>query len=166
MARLKSSLVEAQKRAFTPVDIASLVFFRIVFGLLMVWEVCRYFNNGWVYSHWLEPRVLFKYCGFSWVHPWPAHWLYVHWAALGVLALFVAAGFLYRVSAPLMFLSYAYFFLLDEVWYVNHTYLICLFCFLMIFVPAHRALSIEKRPRGLPLVYTRESQRSRQGAAE
>jgi vitamin K-dependent gamma-carboxylase len=59
MARLKSSLVEAQKRAFTPVDIASLVFFRIVFGLLMVWEVCRYFNNGWVYSHWLEPRVLF-----------------------------------------------------------------------------------------------------------
>jgi vitamin K-dependent gamma-carboxylase len=42
-----------------------------------------------------------------------------------------------------MFLSYAYFFLLDEVWYVNHTYLICLFCFLMIFVPAHRALSID-----------------------
>src|SRR5205807_5802840 len=46
-------------------------------------------------------------------------------------------------SAPLMFLSYAYFFLLDEVWYVNHTYLICLFCFLLVFVPANRALSVD-----------------------
>ena len=109
----------------------------------MVWEVCRYFRNGWVYSHWLEPRILFKYYGFSWVHPWPGHWLYVHWAALGLLGLFVAAGFFYRVSATLMFLSYAYFFLLDETWYVNHTYLFCLFCLLLVFVPANRALSVD-----------------------
>ena len=128
---------------FAPIDIASLVFFRITFGLLMVWEVCRYFRNGWVYSHWLEPRILFKYYGFSWVHPWPGHWLYVHWAALGLLGLFVAAGFFYRVSATLMFLSYAYFFLLDETWYVNHTYLFCLFCLLLVFVPANRALSVD-----------------------
>jgi vitamin K-dependent gamma-carboxylase len=147
MARLKSFFAEVQRRAFAPVDIASLVFFRIAFGLLMAFEVARYFKNGWVYSHWLEPRLLFKYYGFSWVDPWPAHWLYLHWAALGVLALFVAAGFLYRITAPLLFLSYAYFFLLDEVWYVNHTYLICLFCFLLIFVPAHRTLSIDSRLR-------------------
>src|SRR5690348_16266580 len=100
MARLKSFFAEVQRRAFAPVDIASLVFFRIAFGLLMAFEVGRYFKNGWVYSHWLEPRLLFKYYGFSWVDPWPGHWLYIHWAAIGVLALFVAAGFLYRVSAP------------------------------------------------------------------
>ncbi len=140
---MKSFLEKLQQRAFAPVDIASLVFFRIAFGLLMAFEVCRYFKSGWVFSHWLEPRILFKYYGFSWVDPWPGNWLYIHWAALGVFGLFVAAGFLYRISAPLMFLSYAYFFLLDEVWYVNHTYLICLFCFLMIFVPAHRAFSID-----------------------
>lgn len=140
MRTLHSFLAKLRERAFAPLDIASLVFFRITFGLLMVWEVCARFAHGWI---WLEPRFLFKYYGFSWVQPWPGHWLYIHWAALGIFALFVAAGFLYRVSAVLFFLSYAYFFLLDEASYVNHNYLLCLFSFLMIFVPAHRALSID-----------------------
>src|ERR1700693_4955052 len=144
---MKSFLPKAPNRAFAPVDIASLVFFRVTFGLLMVWEVCRYFRNESIYHFWLEPKFLFKYYGFSWVHPWPGNWLYIHWAVLGVLALFVAFGFLYRISAALMFLSYAYFFLLDEARYVNHTYLICLYCLLLAIVPAHRAFSIDARMR-------------------
>ncbi len=144
---MRAFLRQIQARAFAPIDIASLVFFRVAFGLLMVWEVGRYFKNESVYHFWLEPKFLFKYYGFSWIHPWPGNWLYIHWALLGVLALFVAFGFLYRISATLMFLSYAYFFLLDEARYVNHTYLICLFCMLLAIVPAHRAFSIDARMR-------------------
>ena len=144
---MKSFLNKLQTRAFGPVDIASLVFFRITFGLLMAWEVCRFFQNESIFHYWVEPRFLFKYYGFSWVHPWPGQWLYVHWAMLGVLGLFVALGFFYRISALLMFLSYVYFFLLDEARYVNHTYLICLYCFLLAIVPAHRAASIDARMR-------------------
>src|SRR3984893_1669814 len=140
---IKSFLSNVRNRAFVPRDIASLVFFRIAFGLLMIWQVGRYWANDWIAIQWLEPRFLFKYYGFSWVHPWPGNWLYIHWTALGIFALFVAAGFLYRLSAALLFLSYAYFFLLDEAWYVNHSYLVCLFAFLLIFVPANRALSID-----------------------
>jgi vitamin K-dependent gamma-carboxylase len=136
-------LTKLRNAAFAPVDNASLIFFRIAFGLLMVWEVCRYFAYGWVAQHWLAPQFLFKYYGFSWVHPWPGHWLYIHWAALGLFALFIAAGFLYRISAALFFASYTYFFLLEEAWYVNHIYLICLFSFLLIFIPANRALSVD-----------------------
>ena len=109
----------------------------------MVWEVIRYFLYHWVADHWLEPQFLFKYYGVSWVHPWPGNWVYIHWAAVGLFALFIAAGFLYRVSTVLFFLSYAYFFLLDEAWYVNHVYLICLIGLLLIFIPAHRALSVD-----------------------
>ena len=144
---MKSLLDKLQTRAFAPIDIASLVFFRISFGLLMVWEVCRYYRNNSIFHYWVEPRFLFKYYGFSWVHPWSENWLYIHWAALGVLGLFVALGLFYRISATLMFLSYAYFFLLDEARYVNHTYLICLYCFLLAIVPAHRALSFDVRMR-------------------
>ena len=144
---MKSLLSRIQNRAFAPIDIASLVFFRIALGLLMAWEVCRYFKNESIYHYWLEPRFLFKYYGFSWIHPWPGNWLYIHWAILGVLALFVAFGFLYRISATLMFLSYAYFFLLDEARYVNHTYLICLYCLLLAIVPAHRSFSIDAKMR-------------------
>ena len=88
-------------------------------------------------SYWLEPQFLFKYYGFSWIHPWPGNGLYVHLVVLGLLALLIAAGFFYRISAALFFLGYSYIFLLDEAQWLNHTYLFCLFAFLLIFVPAN-----------------------------
>jgi vitamin K-dependent gamma-carboxylase len=136
-------LENLRSRAFAPLDIASLVFFRIAFGLLMIWHASWYFSNHQIARFWLEPRFLFKYYGFSWVHPWPGNGLYVHWTVVGVLALFIAAGFFYRASAALFCLGYTYTFLLDEALWVNHRYLICLFSFLLIFVPANRSLSID-----------------------
>jgi vitamin K-dependent gamma-carboxylase len=143
MRASRAFLLNIRNRAFAPVDIASLVFFRIAFGCLMIWHVCWYFSNDRIAHYWLEPRFLFKYYGFSWVHPWSGHGLYIHWAVVGALALFIATGFLYRVSAALFCLGYTYAFLLDEALWVNHRYLICLFSFLLIFVPADRAFSID-----------------------
>ena len=120
-------------------DIASLVFFRITFGLVMVAETI--FLRNQIAATWLRPRFLFKYYGFSWVQPWPENGLCLHWALFGIFAALVAVGLFYRFSATLFFLSCAYFFLLDEGRYVNHTYLMCLFGFLLIFVPADRAFS-------------------------
>ena len=137
------------ERAFARVDIASLVFFRIAFGLVMAWQVWHYFYIGWIRKFWLEPRFLFKYYGFSWVQPWPGNGLYIHLAVLGVLALFIAAGFLYRLSTALFCLGWTYLFLLDEALWRNHTYLISLFSFLLIFLPANRAFAADSwlRPR-------------------
>ncbi len=109
----------------------------------MIWHVCWYFSNDRIMHSWLESRLQFKYYGFSWVQPWPGHGLYIHWAVLGILALFIAVGFLYRVSAMLFCLGYTYTFLLEEAMWVNHEYLICLLSFLLIFVPANRAFSID-----------------------
>lgn len=52
-------------------------------------------------------------------------------------------GFWYRLSATLFFLGFTYVFLLEQARYLNHFYLISLISFLMIFVPAHRAFSID-----------------------
>jgi hypothetical protein len=109
----------------------------------MVGNVYRYFTRGLIAGYWIEPRFFFKYHGFSWVQPWPNTGLYIHFALLGVFAAFIAAGFLYRTSIILFFLSYTYFFLLDQGNYVNHTYLIVLFSFLLIFMPANRAVSVD-----------------------
>jgi vitamin K-dependent gamma-carboxylase len=132
-----------RQRAFAPVDIASLVFFRLAFGSLMVWEVSRYFSHHRIERLWLKPDFLFTYYGFSWVHPFPGNWLYLHCGALIVAAFFIAIGFLYRPSVIFFCLGWTYTFLLDEQQWVNHIYLICLFSFLLIFVPAHRAFSID-----------------------
>jgi hypothetical protein len=52
-------------------------------------------------------------------------------------------GFLYRIAAPVFFLAFTYFFLLDQTRYLNHFYLVCLISFLMCFLPANRAFSVD-----------------------
>lgn len=140
---MKEFVEKLRRDAFAPVDIASLVIFRIAFGLISFWHVWPLLSRDWIRPFWLEPHFLFKYYGFSWVHPWPGNGLYVHCVVLGILALFIVVGFLYRISAALLFLGHTYIFLLDEGRYQNHDYLICLFSFLLIFVPAHRAFSAD-----------------------
>ena len=147
MHRIKSCLQQIGQRAFAPVDIASLVFFRVAFGGLMVGHMLHYFFHGRIANMWINPRFHFKYAGFSWVEPWPGNGLYIHCAVLAVLALFITLGLFYRASAILFCLGYTYLFLIDAATWVNHTYLICLLSFLLFLVPAHRAFSIDARLR-------------------
>jgi len=111
---------------FKPVDIASIVYFRIVFGLIMLWEVGRFFHHGVIKSYYIEPIFHFTYYGFHWVQPWPGNGMYVHFIVMGILAIFISLGLFYRISAFLFFLSFTYVFLLDQAFYQNHFYLICL----------------------------------------
>ena len=138
-----SPLAWFQERAFGRIDIASLVFFRIGFGVVMLWMFQLVWSLHRISRWWIDPPFLFKYSGFSWVQPWPGNGLYIHWILLGVFALFLTVGFLYRISAALFCLSHTYFFLLDQGRYVNHFYLISLLSFLLIFVPANRAFSVD-----------------------
>ncbi len=128
---------------FRQVDVSGLVFLRIAFGSVMFMEIWRFFSHGDIARYWIEPDFHFKYLGFEWVHPLPGDWMYVHFLVLGLLALFIAFGFLYRLSATLFFLGYTYIFLAEQAAYQNHYYLICLASFLMIFVPANAAFSLD-----------------------
>jgi vitamin K-dependent gamma-carboxylase len=130
-------------RLFKPVDAGSLAAFRISFGLIMLWEVWRYFDRGWIHRYWHEPVFNFKYGGFGWVHPLPAEAMVLLFWVLGVLAVFITIGFFYRASITLMFLLFTYTFLLEQARYLNHFYLVVLISFLLMFVPAHRGYSID-----------------------
>jgi vitamin K-dependent gamma-carboxylase len=126
-----------------PVDGASLAMVRIAFGLVMAWECWRYFSKGWISPNWIEPSFYFTFWGFDWVQPWGGDGMYWQWRAVGFFGLLVALGLFYRLSCALLFLSVTYLFLLDEAWYLNHIYLVCLIAFIMIFVPAHRVWSFD-----------------------
>jgi len=128
---------------FKPVDISFLVFFRIIFGGILLWETYRYFTHGWIRRYYVEPAVTFTYYGFSWVKPWPEPGMYIHFFVLGLAAACVMVGFLYRFAAPVLFLTFTYSFLLDQTRYLNHFYLVCLISFLMCFLPAERAFSVD-----------------------
>ncbi|MGH2532086.1 MAG: HTTM domain-containing protein [Thermomicrobiales bacterium] len=140
---LRVAAYQVAHRLFAPVDIASIVAFRIVFGLIMLWEVYRYVAHGWIAQYYINPPYNFPYVGFEWVKPWPGYGMYFHFFALGVLALCIALGLWYRVATALFFLGFTYVFLLEKAHYLNHFYFVSLLSFVMIFVPAHRALSFD-----------------------
>jgi hypothetical protein len=139
-AKLMSLL---RDRLFAPVHIAWLVIFRIAFGGIMLWEVWRYFDFKRISRYYIEPNFHFTYYGFGWVQPWEGEGMYLHFYFLGALSACIIAGFCYRLAATLFFFAFTYVFLLDQTQYLNHFYLVCLISFLMIFVPAHRAFSVD-----------------------
>src|SRR5437667_2997078 len=108
---------------FAPVDIAPLVWFRIAFGVIMLWEVGRYFVYGWISSDFIEPIFHFTYYGFGWVHPWAGWGMHCHFAVLGLLAAAISLGLFYRIATALFFLSFCFVFLLDVGFYLNIFYI-------------------------------------------
>lgn len=135
-------------RLFNPINIMPLVYFRMAFGAIMLWEVWRYSTYGWISSYYIEPTFYFSYFGFEWVKPLPGIGMYVVFAALAVLAALILVGLFYRMSAALFWLCFTYVFLLDQTRYLNHFYLISLISFLLIVLPAADNFSLDalRRP--------------------
>lgn len=140
-----SQLQLLAERAFEPRDIASLAFFRVTFGLILLWEATRFFVNGLIDSVYLEPKFHFTYLGFGWVRPLPDEWLTLHFVLLGVAALFVALGLMTRLAAAWLCVGWTYVLLMEKAAYLNHLYLVCLLSGLLIFLPTHRAFSLDAR---------------------
>jgi len=131
----------------SPVSAASAAAFRVLFGLLMLTAVVRFFAHGWISEYFLEPRHFFTYFGFEWVRPWPGIGMYLHFAAMGALALCITVGLFYRASVVGFGALFAYAHLIDKTNYLNHYYLVVCLCFLMAFLPLHRYASLDARRR-------------------
>lgn len=123
-------------------DIAPLIVFRILFGLLMFISVLRFYVNGWIEKLYLEPTYHFKYQGFEWVIV-PGNLTYVLFFIVAVSSLFIALGWKYRLASVVFFISFTYIELMDKTTYLNHYYFISLVSFLLIFIPAGKSISID-----------------------
>jgi hypothetical protein len=127
------------------VDAASLAAFRIGFGLLMLALVLRFFVHGWIPEYFEAPRHFFSYFGFSWVRPWPAPFMHVHFALMGLCALGIALGYRYRLSVVGFGLLFTYAHLIDKTNYLNHYYLVACVCGLLAALPLHGLWSLDAR---------------------
>lgn len=130
-------------RLLQPVDAAWLAAFRALFGLALAVSMWRFIANGWIDKFFVRPSFFFKYWGFSWVESLsgPAMTALV-WSLAG-LALCVAAGLAFRVTAPLFALGLIYLQLIDVSTYLNHYYLAALLALLLAASPAHRLWSAD-----------------------
>lgn len=127
-----------------PLDIASLVFFRVVFGILGFADLM----GGWTYYHlyvgaFQPENFQFTYYGFQWVSPFPEPFMSLFFITGMGLALAVAAGWRYRITAPLFACFFTYYFLLEKGHYLNHGYLFCWLSWIMALLPAWREWSLD-----------------------
>ena len=123
-------------------DAAPLAVFRVLFGVMMVFSILRFWGNGWIEKLYLEPSFHFSYYGFEWVKPLGIY-TYLVFAVCGVAALFIALGYRYRLSVLVFFLSFTYIELMDKTTYLNHYYFISVLSFLMLFLPANARFSLD-----------------------
>ena len=121
---------------------ATLAFFRLAFGLMMFFGIVRFMSYGWVDKFYIKPVFHFTYYGFSWVKPYGV-FTYAAFIVCGLSALMVAAGYKYRISIILFFLTFTYNELLDKTTYLNHYYFVSVISFVMIFLPANAYFSAD-----------------------
>jgi vitamin K-dependent gamma-carboxylase len=139
----RRTLTGLMESCLRPVDLAWLAALRILFGVAMGVSMLRYLSNGWVEPLFLAPSFRFKYWGFEWVEPLSAAAMHGLFGWLAALALCMALGFAFRVTAVLFALGLTYIQLIDVTTYLNHYYLAALLAWLLSVSPAHRGWSID-----------------------
>ncbi len=139
MQNIKNKL----KHLFDEVDISSIVIFRIFFGVIMLWEVWRYFENNWIYRYWMEPDYHFPYWPFLSLRPLEGEGMIYLFYFMGLLSILIIIGLFYRLSIILFFLAFSYMFLLEQTRFLNHFYFVAIVSFILCFIPASRSISID-----------------------
>ncbi len=134
-------LTKASSYLIKPVSNAPLVVFRIAFGGLLLYSTIRTAQKGWIKELFIEPTYHFGF--FTWINPLEGNGMYVIFFLMGISALGIILGFLYRINTVLFFLLFTYTELLDKTYYLNHYYLVSILTFWLILVPAHHWYAID-----------------------
>jgi hypothetical protein len=121
---------------------ATLAFFRLAFGLMMLMSLIRFAAYDWIDKFYIQPSFHFSYYGFDWIKPLGIY-TYIIFITAGITAFFVAIGFKYRFSIITFFLTFTYIELMDITYYLNHYYFISLVSFVLIFLPANAYFSVD-----------------------
>lgn len=124
---------------------APLVWFRILFGSLMLLECWGALATGWVHETFVAPRHTFPLRGFEFLRVLAGPQAYGYFAAMGLAALGVALGWRYRLSAAALAIGWAGAYLGQKSHYNNHYYLAAVVAWCMVFLPAHLDRSLDVR---------------------
>ena len=133
------------KRLFSRIDNSPLIVFRILFGILISLESFGAILTGWVRRTLMEPEFTFTFIGFEWLQPLPGSGMYFYYGLMGLMGVFVALGYRYRLSMITFTLLWTGTYLMQKTSYNNHYYLLILISALMCIFPAHRAYSLDVR---------------------
>jgi len=124
------------------IQASTLAFFRLAFGLMMLFSIVRFVSFGWVDKFYIQPKFHFTYYGFDWVKTL-GNVTYLLFFICGLAAFMVAIGYKYKIAISTFFLTFTYIELMDKTTYLNHYYFISVVSFLLIFLPANATFSVD-----------------------
>ncbi|MEW4487525.1 HTTM domain-containing protein [Thalassoglobus sp. JC818] len=146
----QTSKIPFSEYLFEGVSIDWLIVYRISFGLVMAWFSSKSIEE--INYYYVDPLFHFTYDGFEWIAPWDfqttigettVHGMHLVFAAMVVCGVLIAIGFWYRIAATAFAVLFTYIFLCDKCYYQNHYYLVTILSWMMPFLPANRAFSID-----------------------
>ena len=120
---------------------AALAVFRMMFGVLMMISMLRFWYKGWIFQLYIEPKHHFTFYGFDWIRPLGPY-TYLLFIIAILSALLICIGLFSRGASILFFLSFTYIELMDQTTYLHHSYFISLLIFLLIFLPTNAFFSL------------------------
>ena len=142
----EKGLQKLSSALFNPVDGASVAFFRICFGFLVPLELLHYFLfRPFLEEFYFNPTFHFKYPLFEWVPDLPGIGVKILLVVISISFVMMGLGLFYRITRWTSFLSYSFLFLMERASFLNHWYMVCLFGFLLLFIPAERMWSLDAR---------------------
>lgn len=130
---------------FKKIDNINLVLFRTIFGMLITLEAFGAIALGWVRYTLVDPPFTFNFIGFDFLQHLQGEWMYAHFAIMGIFGIGVMLGYKYRFSMFAYAVMWSAVYLMQKSNYNNHYYLMMLLCWLMAFLPANGALSIDAK---------------------
>ncbi len=131
-------------KMFQPVDAASLAFFRIGFGLCLIYQIRPHALGDSFYYAAAAPEPHIPYPLLDWIAPVSPEFMQVILLAMLVAAVGITIGLGYRLSATVYTVAAGYFHFMDSVRYHNHYFLMFLLVFFLALTPAHRVASMDR----------------------
>ncbi|MCT4663636.1 MAG: HTTM domain-containing protein [Flavobacteriales bacterium] len=125
----------------------TLAYFRIAYGVLMLWSTLRFWLNGWIVDQFTAPEYHFKYFGFEFIEPLSETGFYILYGFMVLACLLIILGWYYRVAIVFFFLAFSYTELIDISYYLNHYYFISLLTGVLMFLPMHVHFSLDAKLR-------------------
>ena len=137
---LKKQTERFQEYLTRPVDNSTLVSFRILLGLLLVYQSMVILKP----AQYLTP-FHFTFPLFDALHLpyWGTEGMRLNFIVMTTSALAIAVGFCYRLACAGFFLTFGYFFLIEKAYYYNHYYLILLLTFLLFIIGGDHGISLD-----------------------
>lgn len=135
--------IQNELRAEKAVDIAALLWFRLLLGAILLVLVSRYFWYGWISRYYIEPKIMLSFWPFEGLPRLSGLGFYLLFGGMAAASVAIILGYRYRVAVGFFFLAFTYIEVLDFTHYLNHHYLIWLLLIIAFFAPCHRGFSLD-----------------------